>query len=300
MPERTATMEHIDTTDRNILNGRPISPRREPHLGDDYLCQVGASLSCGACCGLYNVADVSRRTLERLLGDRTRRFGRVTRTIDGIMAFRREIETLENQNRPMPDFHHCPFLGFVGPSKETVGCMLHPLEPLNRGMDFRSLSHYGGMACHIYFCPATRLLPTRCKQIVRTVITDWYLYGLLVTEHRLLLAVFEEIEHRLNRQVFMDDFIHNAGAREALYNLFLLRVSWPFRRPGPLRLVNYFFNDHRHPRPDIPTAAEGQAIERYHAILKELETRTDSTEIVRQAELYLDDKLRLLQANLQS
>ena len=297
--KRTAAMKHDVLSHRNILNGRPIAPRHEQKLDDDYLCQVGASVSCGACCGLYNVADASRRSLERLLAERTRRFARVVRTIEAIMQFRRAIEASENQDRPLPDFHHCPFLGLVGPRKETVGCMLHPLEPLNRGMDFRSLSHYGGMACHIYFCPATRLLPTRCKQIVRAVIADWYLYGLLVTEHRLLQALFEEIEDRLNRQVFMDDFIHNPKGREALYNLFLLRVSWPFRRPGPLQLVNYFFNDDRHSRPGINADIGEQTIERYHTILQELETRTDSAEIIRQAELYLDDKFRTLQEHLQ-
>ena len=293
-------MKNAAPTPRNILNGRPIAPLHEQKLDDDYLCQVGASVSCGACCGLYNGMDASRLTLERLLGERTHRFAAVARTIEGIMQFRTAIETAESQERPLPDFHHCPFLGFVGPYRETVGCMLHPLEPQNRGMDFRSLSHYGGMACHIYFCPATRLLPTRCKQIVRAVVRDWYLYGLLVTEHRLLQAIFDEIEHRLNRRVFVDDFTHNDEAREALYNLFLLRVSWPFRRPGPLRLVNYFFNDHRHPRPTIGPDVERQTIERYHTILEELETRTDSAEVFRQAGLYLDDKLRALQKRFPS
>ncbi len=292
-------MKHAAFTHRNILNGRPIAPLHELKLDDDYLCQVGPSVSCGACCGLYNVADASRQSLERLLGERTRRFAGVARNIEAIMQFRRAIEASENQDRPLPDFHHCPFLGFVGPREETVGCMLHPLGPLNRGKDFRSLSHYGGMACHIYFCPATRLLPTRCKQIVRAVIKDWYLYGLLVTEHRLLRAIFEEIEHRLNRQILMDDVAHNHQAREALYNLFLLRVSWPFRRPGPLRLVNYFFNDHRHPRPVITRDEREQTIERYHIILQELETRADSAGIIRQAELYLDDKFRTLQEHFQ-
>jgi hypothetical protein len=289
------TMENPDATGRNVLNGHPISPLRDKKLGDDYLCQVGAAVSCGACCGLYNVVDASRQSLTALLAARTRRFADVPRRIDAIIQFRRAIESHEHQDRPLPDFHHCPFLGLVGPGRETVGCLLHPLDPLNAGMDFRSLSYYGGMACHIYFCPATRLLATRYKQILRNIVTGWYLYGLLVTEHRLLRALFEEIEHRLNRPVLVDDFIHNPGARLALYNLFLLRVSWPFRRPGPLRLVNYFFNDHRYPRPAITPAAGEQNIARYRIILQELETRTDAAGTIRKAEMYLDDKFRLLQ-----
>jgi hypothetical protein len=291
-PEIMKQPVHID---RQRLSGKPVSPLRDPKLDDDYLCQVGSRVSCGACCGLYNVADASRRSLAALLAVRTRRFAAVPREITAIIQYCRDIQQHENQQRPLPDFHHCPFLGFVGPHRETVGCLLHPLNPQNAGQDFRSLSHYGGMACHIYFCPATRLLPTRCKQILRRVIGDWYLYGLLVTEHRLLRALFAEIEDRLGRRVFVDDFVHNHAAGRALYNLFLLRVSWPFRRPGPLRLVNYFFNDHRHPRPAITPAAGEQSIARYRIILQELETHTDAAETIRAAELYLDDKFRLLQ-----
>ena len=36
-----------------------------------YLCQVGERVSCGACCGLYNVADLSRDSLEDRLARRT-------------------------------------------------------------------------------------------------------------------------------------------------------------------------------------------------------------------------------------
>lgn len=293
-------MEQPGTADQNVLCGRTISLLSEQKLDDDYLCQVDASVSCGACCGLYNVENAARTSIQALLAARTRRFAEVPRTIEHIMQFSRETEQHESQRRPLPDFHHCPYLGFVGPRQETVGCLLHPQEPLNRGIDQRSLSYYGGMTCHIYFCPATRLLPARFKQIVRDVISDWYLYGLLVTEHRLLKALFEEIERRLNRPVFVDDFHRNPEARHALYNLFLLRVSWPFRRPGTIQLVNYFFNDHYHPRPAIEASEEGQVIERYRIILQELETRTDTAGILHQAELYLDDKFRTLQQHLQS
>lgn len=289
-----------DSTSPAILSGRPVAPLRTQKLEDDYLCQVSPSVSCGACCGLYNVADASRQALQAHLAKRTRRFTRIPRTIDRIIRFGREVAQLEKQSRPMPDFHHCPFLGLIGDRNATVGCLLHPLAPLNQGMDFRSLSHYGGMACHIYFCPATRLLPARYKQILHAAINDWYLYGLLVTEHRLLQALFEEIEHRLNRSVFAEDFHHNPRAREALYNLFLLRVSWPFRGPGPFHLVNYFFNDHDHPRPVLTAASGGPGIERYRIILEELETPPDNTGIFRRAELYLDDKFRLLLQRLQS
>lgn len=288
-------MKNRCATAHEGLNGHPISPLKEQTFEDDYLCQVSGSVSCGACCGLYNVADDSRGGLEALLAARSRRFAATPRTVEGILRFRRAIEQHENQQRPLSDFHHCPYLGLIGPGQETVGCLLHPLEPLNQGLDFRSLSHYGGMTCHIYFCPATRLLPARYKQMVRAVVTDWHLYGLLVTEHRLLQAIFEEIEDRLNRPVFLGDFQEHPEARRALEELLGLRVSWPFRPPEDARLVNYFFNDDRHPRPVITPAAGEPNIERYRTILQELETRADTAEHLHRAELYLDNQFRVLQ-----
>ena len=284
-----------ETTTRDGLKGRPISPPREQKLDDDYLCQVSGSVSCGACCGLYNVADDARPALEALLAARARRFADTPRTVEGILQFRRDIEQHENQQRPLSDFHHCPYLGLVGRRKATVGCMLHPLEPRNHGQDFRSLSHYGGMTCHIYFCPATRLLPSRYKQTVRSAVRDWYLYGLLVTEHRLLQALFEEIEYRLNRPVYLNDFRQHPQARKALEALLALRVSWPFRPAGRTRLVNYFFNDNRHPRPAITPPRGEQTIGRYRTILQELETRTHTAGDLRRAELHLDNQFRTLQ-----
>ncbi|MCG6973724.1 MAG: hypothetical protein LJE66_11325 [Desulfobacterales bacterium] len=35
--------------------------------GGIYLCQVNDNVSCGACCGLYNVADPSEQNLTHIL-----------------------------------------------------------------------------------------------------------------------------------------------------------------------------------------------------------------------------------------
>ena len=265
-----------------------------------HLCQVNSHVSCGACCGLYNVADVSRSALCKMLIARTEAFDATRRTVDAIFRFKQETLDREGRQRPMPDFHHCPFLGFIGPERAAVGCLLHPQTAGNQGMDFRSLSYYGGMTCHIYFCPATRLLPRRYKQILRLVLDDWYLYGLIVTETKLLLALFEELESRLGRELYAEDFSASNAPREALKHLFLLRVSWPFRAKGHYRLANYFFNDRLYARPPLPASAQGHAISRYRTILRELETDAGSEEALRRAEVYLDDRFNLVQDALET
>ncbi|MDA8140544.1 MAG: hypothetical protein M0036_18010, partial [Desulfobacteraceae bacterium] len=81
--------------------------------GGVYLCQVSEKVSCGACCGLYNVADTSRPAMEKMLRARTVRFAQVPRTAAAIDAFARETTAIEPQERPFPQFHHCPFTGLI-------------------------------------------------------------------------------------------------------------------------------------------------------------------------------------------
>jgi hypothetical protein len=50
--------------------------------GGVYLCQINERVSCGACCGLYNVADVSSEELTEILIRRTEAFERISR--DGV------------------------------------------------------------------------------------------------------------------------------------------------------------------------------------------------------------------------
>jgi hypothetical protein len=278
----------------------PCGKKGAPTPAEDYLCQVNNHVSCGACCGLYNVPVASRNALVQILKARSEQFEATPRTVDAIFQFKHQVEMREVQNRPMPDFHHCPFLGLIGPAHTTTGCLLHPQAAGNNGMDFRSVSYYGGMTCHIYFCPSSRLLPLRYKQIVRSVLDDWYLYGLIVTETRLLMALFEELEDRMNRPLYAEDFTTHRTCREALKYLFLLRVSWPFRSPDNHRLVNYFFNDHLYARPVIQFPSNGESISRYRKILQELETDPTSEHTLRLAEVYLDDRFKMVQHALET
>ena len=57
-----------------------------------YLCQVSPNVSCGACCGLYNVADPSPQAMEAMLSRRTKWFAHVPRTVAGIDAFKERVE----------------------------------------------------------------------------------------------------------------------------------------------------------------------------------------------------------------
>ncbi len=218
--------------------------------GGVYLCQVDKNVSCGACCGLYNISELSRNILEALLARRTDDFADVARDMDSILAFKADVEARENQHRPYPEFHHCPFIGFIGPGYARVGCLLHPLDIKNKGIDFRGLSYYGGMACRTYFCPTYYQVPKNYKEIVREAISDWYLYGLIITEAGLLNAFFSMIAQKIGHPLQKADILANNRRLGAVQQFFQLTLNWPFRIKG-MSKANYFFKDKLYSKPPL-------------------------------------------------
>lgn len=231
------------------LTDLPFSSLDPEVPGTVYLCQVRPGVSCGACCGLYNVTDASKSSIYGMLQKRTELFASVKRNYDDVLAYADKIALIENQIRPIEDFHHCPYIGFMDSDPISPGCLLHPMASGNHGLDLRGISYYGGMTCNMYFCPTCREVPERYKQILRYAADDWYSYGLLITEKEVINCFFENIEKDLGKNIdpcnirFSDDFY---GAVRSLMDL---KIEWPFRKSGIL--VNYFFNDGIGTAPEI-------------------------------------------------
>jgi hypothetical protein len=236
------------------------------------MCQVSAHVSCGACCGLYNVSDPSPAALEAMLVRRTRWFADVPRTVGGIDAFKARVQAGEPHARPFPDFHHCPFLGLIENTGRRVGCLLHPLARGNDGLDWRGLSYYGGMACRTYFCPSVKNLPARWLTAIRQSMDHWYLHGLIVTEKRLLSAFFQTLEQRIQRPVNREDFAPDSQAATLLRQFAALKIDWPHRRADAPGACNYFFEDGQYPRPTIAPDSIRPHGSGVHAILQELDS----------------------------
>jgi hypothetical protein len=199
--------------------------------GGVYLCQVDDVLSCGACCGLYNLFFADEADLRALLEARTEAFSGVSRRIEDVLDFGRRVAGRIDGSQPIAGFHHCPFVGLVGIGRRRVGCLLHPLAAGNDGIDFRGLSHYGGMACRIYFCPSHERLSAAWKRIVQQAAGSWYLYGLVITEDELLSGIFGAVESGIGRPLAEQDILEDADCIRAVRNLLALKCSWPFR-PG--------------------------------------------------------------------
>lgn len=209
--------------------------------GRVYLCQVRPGVSCGACCGLYNVSDASRSAIFEMLKKRTDLFASVNRSYEGVLAFADEIEKTENQSRPIDDFHHCPYIGFMDTDPVSPGCLLHPRAEGNNGLDLRGVSYYGGMPCHMYFCPTCHEIPDRYKKAIRYAAVDWHSFGLIITESEAIKNFFENVENDAAKLIDPEEISKNQKLREALKSFIEIKTEWPFRKDKIL--ANYFFKD---------------------------------------------------------
>ena len=280
-----------------MMNAKKISPATGPAPENEkqqafvYLCQVSETVSCGACCGLYNISGLSKHTLEVLLQQRTAAFEKVPRTIEGIDDFQKQSEGWTPPERPFPHFHHCVFLGLVGESKQRVGCLLHPAASGNNGTDWRGLSYYGGMACRTYFCHSYKHLPPRYLKILKQTIHHWFSFGLIVTEYKLLMALFEALEQKTGRSITVNDFIQSPIAANRLRELLEIKISWPFRStssPGP---CHYMFENGQYERSIIQRNHLDIPLSSYETIFMELESAFHSKHDLQTAEAQLDKLL---------
>jgi hypothetical protein len=245
-------------------------------ISQGYLCQVNDQLSCGTCCGLYNIEKLNREHLQDLLFERTERFSRVPRDMESILIFKREIESLESQNRPDSGMHHCPFVGLIGDTMSTVGCLLHPLSPANKKIDFRGLSFWGGLACSSYFCLSHRDLPVVYKQILKKAIDDWYLYGLVVTEKDMIGEFFTAVETASGRNLEKSDWEDNEDFLDTVKAFFELKRNWPYRPDANTDICNFSFGANPDESPLGSKLADKKISIPFPAILKALNTNVET------------------------
>jgi len=252
--------------------------------GGIYLCQVSETVSCGACCGLYNVPDPSKDTLEDMLLRRTTLFETIPRNWEDIEDFGRQMASEASGDLPFPEFHHCPYIGLIEPARSRVGCLLHPLADGNNGIDLRGLSYYGGMACRLYFCPTFNKGPKLLKDLIRHAAVDWYQYGLIITEADLLCAVFDQL-----RSISNDDFkrlrrFDNPPSLDCIRQLMDLKLTWPFQPFPETDRVNYFFKDGLYAKPSVSYKGNGLIFSRYDDIFKNLVSAFQTDEHLRRGE----------------
>jgi hypothetical protein len=212
------------------------------------ICFPDNRKSCVACCGLYNVPDATRDTLQALLHHRTVMFRQTPRSIPALLEYERVVRHRE-QLQPLDGMIHvCEFTGFVDRDLRTPGCMLHPSAPGNRGIDLRGLCHYGALACRTFFCPSWEILDERILRLVVGVVDDWHTYGLVVTDPEFVSTLVLLLEQRTGRSLDLSTLRH-----ERCEDLLRQMLAWKAARPpgsdSTLRRNRYYL------RPEPPSLA---------------------------------------------
>ncbi len=148
------------------------------------LCQR-ENATCGACCGLYNRRDPTRRAVRSELARRTQALASQPRTPE---AFREAARSLARAGpEPLfPSVRICPLLGFLDRAATRVGCLGHPAA--TDGPDLRDCGAYDRKTCSSFFCPSHGWLSEEEAALAEEAAADYHLYGLVVTDVPFLRA----------------------------------------------------------------------------------------------------------------
>lgn len=133
------------------------------------LCQPDGIKSCSVCCGLFNLKDISRSTLESFLSG------------DYSIDLLKDVRDITS--------HICIYQSFI--SQNLPGCSLHPKV---KGTDYRNESLYGAKICEEYLCPAHSILNEEQKQILVSSVYDWYLYSIAILDPEGFMCIMEIID----------------------------------------------------------------------------------------------------------
>jgi hypothetical protein len=204
-----------------------------------HLCQPCNSMSCGACCGLYNYADSSRDSLTGRLRRRTKIFRDTVKGPEDLSGFAANINTSEDQSKRYEVIYCCEYLGFLDSREKTVGCLLHPFQ--NGGLDMRTVSFYGKELCEGHFCPSYHYISKEEKKALINIIDDWYLYGLCVTDIDLVKEYFRLISERVYEMPAPDAFTKH-HLKAAAHRFFSHKMTWPYRSHDTQRFGKYYFD----------------------------------------------------------
>ena len=202
-----------------------------------HLCQPDNNKSCGACCGLYNWEDHSRKTLTALLETNTRLFFSCGKQPD-IAAYQKLQGATITQQKLCETIYNCEFLGFINTEQTRVGCLLHPF--LHQGEDLRDCSFYGAEMCAGHFCPSYSYLSVPEQAAAACVIDDWYLYGLIITDIDFVKEFFTIVQNRLGDCLSPQRFVL-PQVKSALHDYFHLKERWKFAA-AKNRLGKYYFS----------------------------------------------------------
>ncbi len=141
-----------------------------------FLCMLDSRRTCAGCCDDFTK---SRGVLLKKYRGRRNDFLRFLDCGEDLFEYKKY--TRENEQ----DADECPFLAFLDECDTSIGCLLHPHNKTNRGIEFRNYGKYGADLCSAYVCSAIKTLesiPAKTRVIFLYLFEysdDWYHYSRL-------------------------------------------------------------------------------------------------------------------------
>ena len=135
------------------------------------LCQPNDRLGCSACCGLFNLSDISRISLYGYLSSGIERIG----VSDQPVGDNRHLGGIRLRDETT---HVCPFQGLIG-GMEKPGCLAHPDVQTCK---LRDRSLFQSKICDEFLCPAHELLDDFYRTILIESVDDWYAYSIAIID----------------------------------------------------------------------------------------------------------------------
>jgi hypothetical protein len=147
-------------------------------------------------------------------------------------AWRAAAKALVESRREAPLFpavRVCPLLGFIDDEQRKVGCLGHP--KVTGGADLRDCGVYRASICETFTCPSFGWLEDGQARLVQAACSDWYLYGLVITDVEFVRGCLRLIERELGGPAQPQEMISRPAALEAVRRLFALKESAAGRSP---------------------------------------------------------------------
>ncbi|MCZ8344679.1 MAG: hypothetical protein O9301_16720 [Leptospira sp.] len=176
-------------------------------------------VSCGACCGLFNL-KVSIPEYKEILKERTEQFKSTVNfeVRHSFPIYRKSREETESIYPKKDDStYNCPFLGYVDESDKKIGCMIHPI--FTKDPKSQNFSFYGTSICQTYDCKNKESeISKEWEDLFLEVSDSSTTYSLIASDHIFATAIEKYFYHKKIEQKEMFGIY-----REFLKDLYKLR-----------------------------------------------------------------------------
>jgi len=251
-----------------------------------HLCQPDGQKSCGACCGLYNYQNSTRDALDARLKARTILFKDIVKKRSDLSYYADQLKSTEDLAKRYDVIYCCEYLGYLNTICTKVGCLLHPVQ--NNGEDLRDVSFYGQELCAGHFCPSYHYFSQEESLAIISILDDWYLYGLCVTDIDLVKTWFRLIAEAVHEMPSVEEFSRDI-LKEISLQFFSLKMNWPYRSQDANRLGKYYFDGAQYMIKNIDYSSFGLKTSRFNTLFLSLTSEFQNRSEIEEAEILIQE-----------